>query len=639
MTTNRARSAKTSAGALVAAVAAASLLLMQPALGPGAAGPGASAAASELPPFTDCAQLRSWYVEQALPQVTAWGLGGPPVYLAGMESGVVAGRVDAPVLDDTAVPNDATGTNVQERGVDEADLAKTDGEMVVLLDHGELVVLDVTGDEPVAISRWAVPDRSNPQELLLVDERVVLIGSGTGYHPWQMGGDMLFSGRIAPEWQPPEPHTTVITVDLSDPSTPQLVRSERIEGRMIAAREHDGVVRIAVSTEPRLPFVTPSRNRSGPEARAENRRIVASASATDWLPSRRVTTAGGDTTTEPLLDCADVRHPVRPAGVGTLAVLTVDPAAPQESDTTAVTAAGDLLYASTDRLYVATVDHGWSWWGSPAARAGRSRLPHTEIHAFSIDGTDTSYVASGEVAGLVHDRWAFSEYDGLLRVATTRGEVWRPTDNAVSVLREQDGALELVGSVGEMGPGEDIRSVRWFGDVAVLVTFRQTDPLYTVDLSDPSNPRVIGELKIPGFSAYLHPLGDDLLLGVGQDATREGFQTGTQLSTFDLGDLADPRRLDTLAVGHSTYSPVEDDSRMFSYLPEQRLALVPVTSWRRGGTSLAVARIGEDGSLHQVADKQLEAPVATIRSLPLGDGRVALVAGGEVAQLLDLTRY
>jgi len=258
--------------------------------------------------------------------------------------------------------------------------------------------------------------------------------------------------------------------------------------------------------------------------------------------------------------------------------------------------------------------------------------PTTAVHAFAIDGESAEYVASGEVPGMVKDRWSFSEYDGHLRVATALGsDSWNPTENAVVVLEERGDKLVEVGRAGEMGLGEQIKSVRWFGDIAVVVTFLQVDPLYTVDLSDPTSPKVLGKLKIPGFSSYLHPLGDDLLLGMGQDATQSGMTTGAQAAVFDIGDLRDPKRLDTSGFDPNTELAVTWDTRAFTYLPERRTAISPLQNYRWGGTRLAILKVRQDGTLTQrLTDRVAGWDGGGVRTLPLDDGRLAVVAGSGV---------
>jgi len=234
------------------------------------------------------------------------------------------------------------------------------------------------------------------------------------------------------------------------------------------------------------------------------------------------------------------------------------------------------------------------------------------VHAFdTTSDTETDYLGSGSVPGYVLGRWALSRYDGALRVATTRQPPWgttgpdgsagtiAETSSMVVKLAERDGALVETGRVSGLGKGEQIRAVRYFGDIAAVVTFRQTDPLYLLDLS--ADPRVVGELKVPGFSTYLHPLGNGLLLGLGQDATATGQVTGMQVSVFDVSDLSHPVLHDRLRLGPG-WSAAMDDSRAFGYDPGTRLATLPFTSYdptkaqQERASALGVS-VAEDGTL------------------------------------------
>jgi uncharacterized secreted protein with C-terminal beta-propeller domain len=180
-----------------------------------------------------------------------------------------------------------------------------------------------------------------------------------------------------------------------------------------------------------------------------------------------------------------------------------------------------------------------------------------------------------------------------------------------------------VGSVRDLGPREEVKSVRWFDDLALVVTFRQTDPLYTVDLSDPARPRTAGELKIPGFSEYLHPVGDDRLLGLGVDATMRGMVRGGQASMFDVSDLRDPRRLDTLDLGKHARPATAYDPRTFTWLGSR--ALVAVEDQWNGRGSVVEIVVGDDGSLTEGESWPLPRwRTAEARTLPLADA-VALV--------------
>jgi uncharacterized secreted protein with C-terminal beta-propeller domain len=257
------------------------------------------------------------------------------------------------------------------------------------------------------------------------------------------------------------------------------------------------------------------------------------------------------------------------------------------------------------------------------------------VHAFTLDGGGTTYTASGSFRGTVKDRWSFSEHDGRLRVAAELPGDQGPVDNGVLVLAERDGRLVETGRVDGLGRGESIRSVRWFGDLAIVVTFRETDPLYTVDLADPDRPRVLGELKVPGFSSYLHPVGGDLLVGVGHDASPDGSDRGAQAATFDLHDRSAVRRVATLGFGPSTDVSAGVDPRAFSYLPAQRVLVTPVQDWARGGSRFVALRLGADGSLTETGSWVTRGYGGEdARALPLGGSRVALV--GDVVRVVDV---
>jgi len=526
-----------------------------------------------------------------------------------------------------AVGNGDTGTNLQEADVDEADVAKTDGQQVVSVAGADLVVTDVSGDQPVMQGRLTLPPRLRSGELLLDGDTAIVVG----WTYLRRGG---WHGLIwSPE--PTTPSRTLIArVDLTDPHSPELVGLDRIEGELMSAREHDGTVRLVVSSAPELPFVTPGRGRGVREALAHNRDVVRSASAQDWLPQTSTLGVRGKT---PVYDCAEVTYSSRSSDPGTVSILTLAAGDNQGFAATGIAAEADVVYASSDRLYVASQADDAAW-GLVESRVGpEPARDRTQLHAFDTSGTQTSYVASGFVPGTVEDRWSMSEYEGLLRVAAMRGSIWSPRQTVVSVLEESGDRLRLVGHVGGLGRREQIKAVRWFGDMAVVVTFRQVDPLYVLDLADPARPRLSGELKVPGYSGYLHPLGEGMLLGIGQEATLRGVLTRPQAATFDLTEPSKPRQVDTAPLGSNGASAVEEDARAFTYLPGERLAFVPVGGWW-GTQSIVPIHVGPTGASLRTADPiQLGRHHDAVRVLPLTDSRVAVVGGGQVLSVLDVS--
>jgi uncharacterized secreted protein with C-terminal beta-propeller domain len=207
----------------------------------------------------------------------------------------------------------------------------------------------------------------------------------------------------------------------------------------------------------------------------------------------------------------------------------------------------------------------------------------TQLHMFDISDPETAtYVASGEVEGVLHSQWSMDEYEGVLRVVVTDENPWWGSsgvpDTAVVTMERRGDDLVQIGSVDGLGKNERVYAVRFIQEKGYVVTFRQVDPLYVVDLSDPRDPEVKGELKINGYSAYLHPIGEDLLLGVGQDATDEGRQLGTQVSVFDVSDPSDPRRLSRLTF-EDAYSDAEWDHHAFLWWAPEEISVLPLQRW------------------------------------------------------------
>ncbi len=408
----------------------------------------------------------------------------------------------------------------------------------------------------------------------------------------------------------------VLTVDLHGPGTPRVTGERTLDGEVLAARGYeDGTVRVVVGADrPRIRFDVPGPGLSPGRARALNQDAVLRAPVSAWLPSVR---SSGEPAASP--DCSQVHHPVRGAGPGTVTVLTLS--GTDRLSTTAVAAPAGLVASSAHRLYLASSSVGNSV---------------TTVHALAIDGGRTTYVASGSVRGTAADRWSLSEHDGLLRLVTTLGDPWRPREHALVVLDERGGRLVPTGRLNGLGRGEQLRAVRWIGPLAVLVTFRQTDPLHTVDLTDPRHPRLLGALRVPGWSAYLHPLGGGQLLGLGQATDRTGLDRGARAATFDLRDPRAVHRLAVLDLGRGRTLGVQEDPRTFTYLPALRTFLTTVlpgvtplaeTSWASsadtGRARLLAVHVGRDGSMTRQRAWVTTGP--DVRVLPLGGRRVALV--------------
>jgi hypothetical protein len=355
-------------------------------------------------------------------------------------------------------------------------------------------------------------------------------------------------------------------VDISDPSAMRELETLTADGNYVSARLTESTARVVIATYPQMPIAERGRGRAFLPGAVLHDRVA------------------GESSRGKLVGCHGVRRPKRFSGGEMLSVLTIDLARGLEPvDTDAVVAGAEIVYGSPTSLYVAT-----ERWLGPDASRQRSSDVTTAIHRFdTADPDSTDYVASGEVDGYMLSQWSMSERDGVLRVASTTQPPWErgqtaESESFVTALAADGDRLVEVGRVGGLGRGEQIYAVRFIGDIGYVVTFRQVDPLYTVDLSDPANPRVVGELKIPGYSAYLHPVGDGLLLGIGQDADSSGRTTGLQASLFDVSDPANPVRIDSEAFGLGASSEVEYDHHAFGWFADNSLAVLPLETYYTG---------------------------------------------------------
>ncbi len=580
--------------------------------------PGDLVLAGALTAFDSCDGFLRYVQERALEQVTAYGLNGGGWVHGGLDVAEEADDAGGPAAADGDSPaaggEDYSGTNVQEAGVDEPDLLKTDGRTMYVVNRGRLEVLDVTGDQPRSLTSLSLDVGWDAQLLLHGDRLLVTSTSGmvvpfaaemaTDEGPAAQADDAtttddratddLATDHIATDdmaYPAPTGGTLLTSIDVSDPSRPVVEERLTLDGWIVNSRMVDGVVRLVVRTEAGIdiPWEYPRAGGLRAERRAleANRALITSSTAEDWLPYYVHETSEGGEREDVLLACNRIARPEEFAGLGVLSVLTIDLGTgslrPGE-EATGLLAAGDTVYASRQTLYVATTR--WQDWGDDGRTTDRVRRQQevtTELHAFDISDPRTAdYLGSGAVPGTLLSQWAMSEHDGHLRVASTVGSPWddgpRPSESVVTVLQVGDDELAEIGQVTGLGVTERIYAVRFMGDVGYVVTFRETDPLYTLDLRDPTAPAVTGELKIMGYSAYLHPMGDDLLLGVGQDADERGRTRGLQLSLFDVSDPAAPALRSQTGLTDSA-SDVEYDHRAFLHWPATGLTAVPFQRW------------------------------------------------------------
>ena len=595
---------------------------------------------NRLIPFDDCESVLAHIKEEASTRVGPYGLDntGFPIWI-GVQEGVLRSEVAVPevaVMDSGPAVSmafeesvaydsdsgssssgssgnvDFTGTNVQELGVDEPDIIKTDGERILVMNSGVLSHFAVNGGNGSLTSQVTIDGDFYGYELFIHNDKAFLFANGGGYSILPVN-DAITEGETDRSGGFYQPQTRIIEIDLSDPFNLQIASEMTITGNYLSARLVGSTIRMAVNSAPnQLEWVYPSNPNSEERATRFNKELIQETTIEDWVPSFQLSTSDS-TETGQLIPCDKLHKPNAFSGFDVLSVLSFNINSGLTSgDGVAVLASGRTVYSSLDRFFIATTkwvdadlseDDFQTWTDSYT----------TDVHGFSISlDNPAEYVASGSVDGTLLNQFSMDEHDGYLRIVTTTGSPWSEQNRSESqliVMEEQGNSLVQVGQVGGLGKGESLYSVRLLDDVGFAVTFRQIDPFYVIDLSDPVNPEVVGELKIPGFSTYLHPVDDNIILGVGQNADNQGRVLGLKVSSFDVSDPANPVETSTWVLENAN-SVAEYDHRAFQI--RDRLAVVPVQNWSNSEQNGAVLLdVADDGELqetgfvsHEIGDNE-----------------------------------
>lgn len=418
-----------------------------------------------------------------------------------------------------AAPSYST-TNVQEKGVDEGDFVKTDGKYIYILKRsGSLVIVDAAdGKVMAAVSQAKLNLNEQPREMYVDGDRLSLITSEY-YSEMDTSDENVISAKSGYR-------TRLYTYDISDRETPVLAGSFYQDGSYSQSRKNGNYIYLFSQF---TPTVLDTYEASEIIPRTSSGKIAASA----------------------------VYLPERLSYSSYLVVSSIDITDPEKAvDQKAVVSVPSTFYVSQENIYIAN-----SSWNGADTYTDLMKLHYADG---SITGT-----AAGSLKGYLNDSFSLNEYNGYLRAVTTSYDENYVESNGLYVL-DQD--LKTVGAILDLAPDETVRSARFFGDTGYFVTFRQMDPLFSVDLSDPENPRILGDLKISGFSTYLHFYSDTLLLGLGYEADpNTGVQTGLKLSVFDISDPSDVKEISKLVLGGITWCSSLDDYKSILIDPEKNI--------------------------------------------------------------------
>lgn len=467
-------------------------------------------------------------------------------------------------------------TNVQVRGVDEGDSVKTDGHYIYRIQNGQVGIVEAYPPTKMALTATLKFDNGfTPTELYVQGGRLVVIGQSwrADENPAPLVKDE--AAKMAIWWPTGESLTLARVYNIADRAHPRLEREIAFSGSYLASRRLGQSVYLTARQYPRYFFrdyLAVARKNNA----ADSEPLLTRANTLPRVQDSAVD--GGKEQALPLQQLYYFPGFVEPDYVTVVGFRLDQPEQP--ADVKAYLGAGDIVYASSDHLFLSAADYS----AVDAANQAET-VPATHIYKFALKGGTTEFRQAGTVPGVPLNQFSLDEHQGYFRIATTVNRwSWDGTtsqNQSWNNLYTLDSAMNLVGRLEHLAEGERIYAARFMEERAYLVTFAQTDPLFVIDLSMPEAPKLLGELKIPGFSNYLHPYDADHLLGIGQDVTDggDGFtQTrGVKLALFDVSDPTQPKETHSLVIGESgTYSPALYDHKAILFDQARHLLGFPI---------------------------------------------------------------
>lgn len=461
---------------------------------------------------------------------------------------------------------DFSTTNIQVEGVDEADIIKNDDQYIYAVSNKTVFIIDAYPPENMEIlSEISVAGDSETQyygnaiDLYISGDRLIVITSGYSEVYYEQSESLRCEvfGECPPSYQ--EVRTVVHVYDVSDRRNPELQDEIQVSGNYAHSRMIGDYVYIIANQYIYDDITLPVVVENGDEKTVNAEDIYYDETMHDdnfqFTNIAAINITNGKTTQE-----------------------------------VSVTGHSNTLYVSKNNIFLTRPQYH-PWYREYVGDEEENR-EKTIIHKISIDKERIEYTATGEVPGHLLNQFSMDEFDNHLRVATTVGEIWRndgstQSKNNVYIL---DNDLEVVGELEGLAPGEKIYSVRFMGERGYIVTFKKVDPLFVIDLSNPKDPEVLGKLKIPGYSDYLHPYDEYHIIGIGKEtveASEELTQSrnldfawyqGVKMAIFDVRDVHNPKELHKVVIGdRGTSSEALYDHKAFLFDKEKELLVIPIT--------------------------------------------------------------
>jgi len=475
---------------------------------------------------------------------------------------------------------DFSSTNVQVQGVDEADIVKTDGRYIYQVTNQKIVVLQAYPAEEMKLvsSIHYSDDNFRPLELYLDKKYLVVIGLSNYPVPYYKTEP---AGNKEKVIHPPYWHrqtVKAIVYDIGSKTGIKKIREVELEGSYVSSRKINEALYLVANKGIDYYHIMESRNNN-----------------VDLTPAYRDTAGKGEFVS---IGFDEIRYFPDFSEPSYMIIAGINLNKPDEqADISTYLGAGQNIYASLENLYVAVTKYDNNIRPVPLPEVGITlgkyyppRIDRkTTLYKFALNEGKVTYKAKGEVPGSLLNQFSMDEYEGYFRVATTRGDTWRDDEftskNNVYILDEN---LNITGKLEDIAPGEKIYSVRFMGKRGYMVTFKTVDPLFVIDLSEPKNPEILGKLKIPGYSDYLHPYDENHIIGFGKDTIElsgmdnsgktMAFYQGMKMAVFDVSDVNNPKEMYKEIIGdRGTDSEILRNHKALLFSREKNLLAFPVT--------------------------------------------------------------
>lgn len=458
---------------------------------------------------------------------------------------------------------DYSKTNIQVEGVDEPDIVKTDGTYIYLVANSKIYIIKAyPAEEATVLSTIPFNENIDVSNIFIKDDKLVIFGTSSRYpitkedakedYPYYWGGIST---------------TTIEIYDVSNRKNPELLKDIELDGRYFDARMINNYVYVITVEYPGDIFYVLEEN--------------------GILNVPQITI---DSETRKILP-DDIYYVNNSRDVDTMThIISIDLTNGEVNQKSFLLGYSQKMYVSKNNIYITSTNYDYIDFQPLVGIPYRRSIETTVIHKISIQNGKIEYTARGEVPGRVLNQFSMDEHNGFFRIATTVGKVWDHEHKSSNNIYILDESLNRVSEIENIAPGERIYSARFMGNKAYLVTFKKVDPFFTIDLSDPYNPKVLGELKIPGYSNYLHPFDENHVIGIGKDTVEAldelkeirgidfAWYQGIKIALFDVSDFENPKEIAKIVIGdRGTNSPALYDHKAFLFNREKELLVIPVS--------------------------------------------------------------